>query len=125
MSLARFKLVFFSPSANTRAILDHLFTKFPAHVGKIGNYERCAFLTRGTGQFAPAEGANPTIGHVGELEHVEEDRVEVLVLERMREVVAALKDVSELRADFCLGQHERKVHPYEEVAYDVYKLEDY
>jgi hypothetical protein len=49
MSLTRFKLVFFSPAPNTRAILDHLFTAFPAHVGKIGNYERCAFLTRGIG----------------------------------------------------------------------------
>jgi hypothetical protein len=39
-------------------------------------------------------GANPAIGTVGALEQVEEDRVEVLVLERVREVVAALKDVS-------------------------------
>ncbi|KAJ7890512.1 hypothetical protein B0H14DRAFT_2689607, partial [Mycena olivaceomarginata] len=93
MSLARFKLVFFSPAPNTRAILDHLFTAFPAHVGKIGNYERCAFLTRGIGQFAPTVGANPAIGTVGVLEQVEEDRVEVLVLERVREVVAALKVV--------------------------------
>ncbi|KAJ7862688.1 hypothetical protein B0H13DRAFT_2354525 [Mycena leptocephala] len=79
------------------------------YVGKIGNYERCAFLTRGTGQFRPTATANPTIGHPGELEYVDEDRVEVLVLDRMREVVQALK----------------AVHPYEEVAYDVYKLEDY
>ncbi|KAJ6581521.1 GTP cyclohydrolase 1 type 2/Nif3, partial [Mycena capillaripes] len=114
MSLARFKLVFFSPTAHTRAILDHLVTTFPAHVGKIGNYERCAFLTRGTGQFQPTAEANPTIGAPGELEHVEEDRVEVLVLERMREVVQALKDVRLTCS---------KVHPYEEVAYDVYKLE--
>jgi len=108
MSLARFKLVFFSPAPNTRDILKHLFTLFPAHVGKIGNYEQCAFLTRGTGQFAPIAAANPTIGSPGVLEQVEEDRVEVLVLERVREVVAALKEV----------------HPYEEVAYDVYKLEN-
>ncbi|KAF7349615.1 putative GTP cyclohydrolase 1 type 2 [Mycena sanguinolenta] len=109
MSLARYKLVFFSPVSSTRGILEHLFTTFPAHVGKIGNYERCAFLTRGTGQFCATAGANPTIGTPGTLERVEEDRVEVLVLERIREVVATLKDV----------------HPYEEVAYDVYKLEDY
>ncbi|KAJ7836510.1 hypothetical protein B0H13DRAFT_2288141 [Mycena leptocephala] len=71
------------------------------YVGKIGNYERC--------QFHPTAAANPTVGHPGELEYVDEDRVEVLVLDRMREVVQALK----------------AVHPYEEVAYDVYKLEDY
>ncbi|KAK6992251.1 putative GTP cyclohydrolase 1 type 2 [Favolaschia claudopus] len=94
MSLAhKFKLVFFSPAPNTRGVLDHLFNTFLAHVGKIGNYQRCAFLTRGTGQFAPTADANPTIGQLGKLEQVEEDRVEV--------------------------------HPYEEVAYDVYRLEDY
>ncbi|KAJ7836522.1 hypothetical protein B0H13DRAFT_1652046 [Mycena leptocephala] len=109
MSLARFKLVFFSPAPHTRAILDHLFSTFPAHVGKIGNYERCAFLTRGTGQFRPTATANPTIRHPGELEYVKEDRIEVLVLGRMREIVQALK----------------AVHLYEKVAYDVYKLEDY
>ncbi|KAJ7246883.1 GTP cyclohydrolase 1 type 2/Nif3 [Mycena haematopus] len=109
MSLARYKLIFFSPIPNTRAILDHIFNTFPAHVGKIGNYERCAFITRGTGQFAPTAAANPTIGTPGTLNRVEEHRVEVLVVDRIREVVAALKDI----------------HPYEEVAYDVYKLEDY
>ncbi|KAJ7091370.1 GTP cyclohydrolase 1 type 2/Nif3 [Mycena belliarum] len=109
MSLPRFKLVFFSPASKTSAILEHLFTKFPAHVGKIGNYEHCAFLSRGTGQFRPTAGARPAIGSVGALEAVVEDRVEVLVLDRVRDVV------QELQA----------VHPYEEVAYDVYKLEDF
>ena len=33
-----------------------------------------------TGQFLPLEGANPAIGEIGKPEHVEEDRVEVLVL---------------------------------------------
>ncbi|KAJ7765444.1 GTP cyclohydrolase 1 type 2/Nif3 [Mycena maculata] len=109
MSLSRFKLVFFCPTPHTRAILDHLFDTFPTQVGAIGNYTRCAFLSRGTGQFQPGTDANPTIGAVGTLEHVEEDRVEVIVFDRMRDVVQELK----------------KVHPYEEVAYDVYKLEDF
>ncbi|KAJ7180684.1 GTP cyclohydrolase 1 type 2/Nif3 [Mycena filopes] len=109
MAAPRFKLVFFSPAPNTRAILDHLFRTFPAHVGKIGNYERCAFLSRGTGQFQPSAGAHPAIGEVGALQSVEEDRVEVSVLDRVREVVKELK----------------AVHPYEEVAYDVYRVEDF
>ncbi|KAF7299646.1 hypothetical protein HMN09_00970000 [Mycena chlorophos] len=79
MAMTRFKLVFFVPATNTGAVLDHLFSRFPQRVGKIGNYERCAFSSRGTGQFRPTTGANPAIGVVGELEHVEEDRVEVLV----------------------------------------------
>ncbi|KAJ6591561.1 GTP cyclohydrolase 1 type 2/Nif3 [Mycena vulgaris] len=109
MSLPRFKLVFFAPASNTRAILDHLFRTFPAHVGRIGNYEHAAFLSRGTGQFRPAADAHPAIGSVGKLEFVEEDRVEVVVLDQIRDVVRELKTV----------------HPYEEVAYDVYKLEDF
>ncbi|KAJ7066638.1 GTP cyclohydrolase 1 type 2/Nif3 [Mycena amicta] len=104
----RYKLVFFVPTTKTRAVLDHLFAKFPDNVGKIGNYEKVAFLSRGTGQFQPSLGANPAIGTVGEMESVEEDRVEVVVRDQVNEVVQELK----------------KVHPYEQVAYDVYKLED-
>ncbi|KAF7308744.1 hypothetical protein MKEN_01073500 [Mycena kentingensis (nom. inval.)] len=108
MSISRFKLVFFVPTTNARAVLDHLFDKFPKAVGRIGNYERVAFSTRGTGQFRPAAGANPAIGKVGELELVEEDRIEVVVSDNIQQVVEELK----------------KVHPYEEVAYDVFKLEN-
>ncbi|KAF7309768.1 hypothetical protein MIND_00348700 [Mycena indigotica] len=108
MALARFKLVFFVPTANTRAVLDHLFERFPDHVGTMGNYKKAAFISRGTGQFQPTEGAQPTIGTVGELEFVEEDRVEVLVIDQIHSVVQELV----------------KVHPYEEVAYDVFRLEN-
>ena len=52
MSLSRFKLVFFAPADSTRRILDHLFRTFPDELGKIGEYEQCAFITRGTGQRA-------------------------------------------------------------------------
>ncbi|KAJ7115977.1 hypothetical protein C8R44DRAFT_793793 [Mycena epipterygia] len=102
-----YKIVFFSPISHTQAILAHLFATFPAHLGRIGNYEQVAFLTRGTGQFLPGPNARPAIGAVGTLERVEEDRVEVLVVGPVREIILALKTV----------------HPYEEVAYDVYKLE--
>lgn len=50
MSLVRFKLVFFAPKDHTRRILNHLFGKFPEELGKIGEYEQCAFISRGTGQ---------------------------------------------------------------------------
>ncbi|KAJ7224314.1 hypothetical protein GGX14DRAFT_425148 [Mycena pura] len=109
MFLSRYKLVFFSPTANTTAILDHLFAKFPEHVGKVGKYEKVAFRSHGTGQFQPTTGARPAIGTVGVLEFVEEDRVEVPVIDRVRDVVQELK----------------AVHPYEEVAYDVYRVEDF
>lgn len=58
----------------------------------------------------PMEGAVPNIGAVGQVERVEEMRVEMLCVgeDVMRKAVGELK----------------RVHPYEEVAYDVYKMED-
>jgi hypothetical protein len=80
---------------------------FAAGGGRIGDYERCSWYTRGTGTFLAREGADPAIGRVGEEEHVEECRVEVVVPEaHLTAAVDAL----------------REAHPYEEVAFDVYPL---
>ncbi|MFO7649271.1 MAG: NGG1p interacting factor NIF3, partial [Halomonas campaniensis] len=58
--------------------------------------------------FRPLAGANPHIGRVGDLERVEELKVELVCEDRLiREAVAALK----------------AAHPYEEPAFDVWKLE--
>jgi hypothetical protein len=77
--------------------------------GKVGNYSFCSFSSRGTGRFKPAEGATPHIGTVEILEAVEEERIEVnCQRESLRDIVQAIKSV----------------HPYEEVALDVYALED-
>ncbi|KIJ22253.1 hypothetical protein M422DRAFT_197390 [Sphaerobolus stellatus SS14] len=108
-----FKLVFFSPVASTQQILRHLFASAPDNVGKIGLYRACAFVGRGTGQFLPLEGANPNIGEVGKPEFVEENRVEVIVNDQ-EDKVQIRRAIEELK----------KVHPYEEPAYEVYKLED-
>ncbi len=77
--------------------------------GKLGNYSHCSFSSLGTGRFLPLEGAHPHIGSVGTPEIIEEERIEVTVNEEVLEdVIQAMK----------------RVHPYEEIAYDVYKLED-
>ncbi|EMD32959.1 hypothetical protein CERSUDRAFT_98966 [Gelatoporia subvermispora B] len=115
--MSRFKLVFFSPVPSTQRVLQHLFATFPRHVGRIGLYGGCAFVTRGTGQFMPLEGASPAIGTVGAQEYVEEDRVEVVVSETYEG-----GERVEMR---CVLDVLKKVHPYEEVAYDVYRLEDF
>lgn len=58
----------------------------------------------------PEEGAHPTIGQVGKMEAVVEERIEVVCArDAVSDVVAAIK----------------AVHPYEEVALDIYSLEDY
>ena len=48
--MSRFKLVFFSPITETPKILGHLFSKYPKNVGRIGEYEQCAFMSKGTGR---------------------------------------------------------------------------
>lgn len=53
MALSRFKLVFFVSEEDTQRVLKHLFQKFPDDVGRIGNYEQCAFIQRGTGPHSP------------------------------------------------------------------------
>lgn len=94
-------LVFYVPTADTDRVLAAVFA---AGAGSIGDYRDCAFVAPGTGQFRPLAGASPAIGSVGDLEHVAENRVEVVLLRRRRtEVVAAL----------------RAAHPYEEPAFHV------
>jgi hypothetical protein len=100
----RFKLVYFVPEDARDATRDAIFA---AGGGRIGDYERCSWYTRGTGTFLAGEGADPAVGDVGEEEHVPEFRVEVVVPE---EALGAAVDA--LRA----------AHPYEEVAFDVYPL---
>jgi hypothetical protein len=78
-----------------------------AGAGAIGDYDRCAFWTEGTGTFRPLTGANPHIGTVGSPETVAEVRLEMIVPEtKSLGVITAMK----------------AAHPYEEVAYDVYSL---
>lgn len=78
-----------------------------AGAGKIGLYSHCTFSVGGIGRFLPLEGANPTIGAVGKFEEVNEERVECVCDKgKAKEAISAM----------------RKVHPYEEVAFDIYPL---
>ena len=98
------KLVTFVPHEAAEHVLDSLAA---AGAGAIGDYDRCAFLSAGTGTFRPGPTADPTIGIPGEVAEVGETRLE-MVLPRARRgaVVAAL----------------RAAHPYEEPAFDVLEL---
>lgn len=76
--------------------------------GRIGKYAFCSFSLRGTGRCLPDADANPHIGTPGELEEIEEERIEVTTApETLEDVVAAIK----------------RVHPYEEIAMDVWEVE--
>lgn len=102
----KYKLVVFVPATHADKVREAI---GKAGSGKLGNYSFCSFTTKGMGRFKPEEGAKPFIGTVGELEQVEEERIEVTCDDGVvNEVIAAMKDA----------------HPYEEVAYDVYALEN-
>jgi hypothetical protein len=65
----------------------------------------CSFTTKGIGRFLPAEGATPARGNVGQLEQVEEERIEVTCKKKqLSQIIQAIK----------------AVHPYEEVVIDLY-----
>ena len=101
---ARRKLVVFVPPEALEAVREALFA---AGAGGVGAYERCSFYVEGTGTFFGGEGTSPAVGRSGVEERVPELRLETVFPEdRHDDVIAAL----------------RRVHPYEEPAFDVYAL---
>ena len=80
---------------------------FDIGVGKIGNYDQCCWQVLGEGQFRAVDGANPSIGIVGQLEKLREYKVEMVCSDELiHQAILVLK----------------KSHPYEEVAYEYYKI---
>lgn len=78
-----------------------------AGAGVIGDYKFCTFSVKGIGRYIPMEGAHPAIGKIGKLEEVKEERIETVCYRKdLKKIINAVK----------------KVHPYEEIAFDVYPL---
>lgn len=100
------KLVTFVPRDYADKIRNALFT---AGAGNIGNYDCCSYNLTGEGTFRAGENTNPFAGQQGELHHEKEERVETVVPAHLKNKV--------LQALFS-------AHPYEEVAYDFYPLEN-
>lgn len=75
--------------------------------GHIGDYSCCTFSSKGVSRFRPLAGAKPKIGQIGRTEEVIEERIE-LICERSK--------VKNMIVEI------RKVHPYEEIAFDVWPL---
>lgn len=99
------KIVTFVPAAHADAVAAAMAR---AGAGRIGDYDHCSFRVEGTGTFLGNERSNPTAGRAGRLERAGEIRLEMIVPAwNVEAVVRAM----------------RTVHPYEEVAYDVYPLE--
>jgi dinuclear metal center YbgI/SA1388 family protein len=101
---ARDKIVVFVPAGDAARVRDAI---TDAGAGAIGDYDSCTFTSTGEGRFRPLPGANPAIGSIGDLEVVDEVRVEAVVDRRLRTSVVAAMIAA---------------HPYEEPAYDVIPL---
>ena len=100
----KYKLVVYVPIENADEVREAIGS---AGGGRLGKYSYCSYSSVGTGRFKPEEGASPHIGEVGVDESVEEERIEVtLDKDIVANVIASMK----------------RVHPYDEVAYDLYPL---
>lgn len=100
------KLVTFVPHDQAPSVRDALFS---AGAGGIGNYDECSFNLMGEGTFKAGENADPFVGKIGERHTEQETRIEtVFPAWQQRSIEIALL----------------KAHPYEEVAYDIYPLDN-
>jgi dinuclear metal center YbgI/SA1388 family protein len=82
---------------------------FEAGAGAIGNYDQCSYTLQGKGSFRGNELTEPFVGEKGKIHFEDEVRFETVMFSHLRNnVVKAL-----------IGSH-----PYEEVAYDLYSLEN-
>lgn len=99
-----YKIVVFVPEEAVDGVRDAM---SQAGAGRIGQYSYCSFRTKGVGSFRAEDGARPYVGSVGEIEQVDEWRLEMVCNRSvLNDVLVAM----------------REKHPYEEVAYDVYEL---
>jgi dinuclear metal center YbgI/SA1388 family protein len=100
------KLVTYVPESHFEKVRNKI---FEAGAGEIGNYDKCGFSVPGTGSFRANDKANPFVGERGKLHFENEIRFETILYSNIRDkVTKALLET----------------HPYEEVAYDFYALEN-
>lgn len=79
-----------------------------AGVGKIGNYQKCEFITRGEAQFEPTNDADPTIGEKQKIDIVPAVKIESWCFEdQVEDIVEAIK----------------KAHPNEEPGIELVPIE--
>ncbi len=100
------KLVTFVPDEHSDRVRKAI---FDAGAGNIGHYDQCSFNLHGTGSFRAGENSNPYKGEKGELHFEKEIRIET--------IFPQCSESSIVRA--LLNSH-----PYEEVAYDIYPLDN-
>jgi dinuclear metal center YbgI/SA1388 family protein len=100
------KLAVFVPANNADKVRNAL---FEAGAGQIGNYDEASFNSVGAGTFRAGENAKPHVGEIGK-RHIEAElKIEVIFsFDKQNKIIAAMQ----------------KAHPYEEVAYNIYSLDN-
>jgi dinuclear metal center YbgI/SA1388 family protein len=100
------KLVVFCPTDHVDKVRNALFAEGGGH---IGNYDSCSFNLLGKGSFRGNNKTNPFVGKPNELHFEEEMRIELIYPVNIEsKIINAMLEN----------------HPYEEVAYDIYKLDN-
>ena len=100
------KLTTYVPERDSKRLLKSLFA---AGAGNIGNYSNCSFTSDGVGSYKAGKNANPHKGEVGKTHYEKETQINL--------TFSKSKETSVLNALF-------NNHPYEEVAYEVFTLEN-
>lgn len=100
------QMVVYVPTAFSENIKEAL---FEAGAGNIGFYDECSFTIKGDGTFRPIEGSNPFSGTQNVRENADEVMISVIFEKfKKNKILSAVKSA----------------HPYEEVAYQIYALEN-
>ncbi|MBN1821552.1 MAG: Nif3-like dinuclear metal center hexameric protein [Prolixibacteraceae bacterium] len=100
------KLVTFIPFEHAEKVRKAV---FEAGAGHIGNYDSCSFNAEGKGSFRGSEKTNPFVGEKGVIHFEKEIRFETIFPSPLQSKIIKVLTES---------------HPYEEVAYDIYPLEN-
>ena len=99
-----YKLNFYVPQSHLESVKQALFT---VGAGKYKAYDQCCWQIRGQGQFRPLTGSRPFQGRMNQLEKLTEYKVEMVCDDTsLKVLVKTLLDA----------------HPYEEPAYEIYKI---
>jgi dinuclear metal center YbgI/SA1388 family protein len=100
------RLITFAPVDKSEEVRNAV---FGAGAGHIGKYSECSFNSEGTGTFKAGEGSEPYVGEIGERHQEKETKIEIVYPFYLEDqVVKALVDS----------------HPYEEVAYDIFTMDN-
>ena len=103
------KIEFYVPAEQCERVKDAMFSAGAGNIEVNGLYDRCAWQTKGIGQFRPLVGSQPAIGTLMVEEKIEELKVEMLLRhDCLADVIVAMK----------------QAHPYEQPAYNVIEVLD-